>query len=42
MREVTLSRRAIRQRPGHVRLRVPLGGDAQSIRVELFDGALRL
>lgn len=37
--EVASSRRAVRSRPGHVRLRVPFGGNVNSIRVEEFWGA---
>lgn len=42
MREVTLSRRAIRKRPGLVRIRFPIGGGPNSIKCETFDGALHL
>lgn len=35
-------RRAVSQRPGHIRLRVPLNGSPNDIRVELFDNSRRL
>jgi hypothetical protein len=42
MREVALTRRAIRKRPGHVRFRFPLSGGPNNVSCELFDGACRL
>jgi hypothetical protein len=42
MNEVTLSRRALRKTPGHIRLRAPLDGVFQDIKVDLFRGARKL
>jgi hypothetical protein len=39
---VALTRRATRQKPGHIRLRVALDGGGGDMRVELFDGAVEL
>jgi hypothetical protein len=42
MKEVVCSRRSTRKVPGHVRIRMPLEGDATDARVEVYEGARRL
>lgn len=42
MRRVARWRRAVRNKPGHIRLRVPVAGTLEDISVALFDGAVRL
>ena len=42
MDEVAKTRRAIRKCPGHIRLRIPIGGKPSDINIDLFDGATRL
>jgi len=40
--ETTRSRRAIRDRPGHIRIRMPVDGHPSAAAVELFHGARKL
>lgn len=41
MNEVSLSRRQLRSKPGHIRVRVPIA-DPSNLSVELLDGAVKL
>lgn len=42
MNEVARTRRAMRKRAGHIRLRMPILADSRDVAVELFDGAVQL
>lgn len=42
MKEITLYRRAIRKKPGHIRARVPIDGKISDVAVDRFDGAVIL